>query len=91
VTLLTVAEVAGRLNLSPSAVYRHLAPGGQLRAYRIGFSARAAIRISEKDLDRYIERCAVEPGRQIVPRVDRRFSGKSEFEIARAEVERGRG
>ena len=48
--LLTIAEVAARMGISKSAVYRRIA-GGELRAIRI--TARA-VRVVEADLQAYL-------------------------------------
>jgi excisionase family DNA binding protein len=48
-TLLTVAEVAERLRVSPWSVYRRVA-SGELRALRIGTSARGPLRFEPSAL-----------------------------------------
>jgi excisionase family DNA binding protein len=48
--LLTVAEVAEFLSVSPSLVYR-LKDDGEIPCYRIG---RGAIRFSQEDVERYL-------------------------------------
>lgn len=53
--LLTVQEVADRLQLSSSAVYR-LVESGRLACHRLG-SGRGVIRVSEEDLRRYLDGC----------------------------------
>jgi len=50
--VLKISEVAERLNLSPSKVYEIVA-GGKLIAHRFDGS----LRISEEDLQSYIESC----------------------------------
>lgn len=54
--LLTVAEVAQLLRLSPATIYA-LVRRGQLTACRIGVG-RGVIRIEENELDRYLGRNA---------------------------------
>ncbi len=51
--LLTVGEVAERLNASRSFVYQ-LVESGRLVAHRIG-TGRGAIRVSEEDLASFLE------------------------------------
>lgn len=53
--MLTVRDVATRLNLSRQCVYS-LIRGGKLKAYRIG-TGRGAIRVSEEDLSRFLAAC----------------------------------
>jgi len=53
--LLTVKEVAMRLKMSPSLVYR-LIEHGKLCCHRVG-SGRGRIRISENDLDVFLSKC----------------------------------
>ena len=55
--LLTVAQLAESLAISPSLVYREVA-AGQLRCYRLG---RGAIRFSEEQIREYLDSCACEP------------------------------
>jgi hypothetical protein len=87
VNLLTIAQVSERLSLSTSATYRRLAPHGPIRTYRLGVGPRAALRVSERELDRYLSDSEVKPA--ALTAGPRRI-GASEFEIARAEVERGK-
>ncbi len=54
--LLSVREVAERLNLSEGSVYA-LINGHKLAHLRIG---RRTIRVNERDLDDYIESCRIE-------------------------------
>lgn len=51
--LLTVKNVAERLNISPSCVYQ-LVESGQLAHHRIGLG-RGAIRVTEDDLTNYLD------------------------------------
>ena len=53
--LLTPKEVADRLRVSRATVY-NLCECGKLASYRIGVG-RGALRISEADLDAFIESC----------------------------------
>lgn len=53
--LLTVRDVAKRLNVSTSSVYA-LIQKGRLPHHRIG-AGRGAIRVSEEDLAAYLESC----------------------------------
>jgi excisionase family DNA binding protein len=54
--LLTVADIADRLSISQSLVYR-LASEGKLRCYRVG---RGALRFREEDVMEYIDSCVME-------------------------------
>ena len=54
-SLLKPAEVATRLNVSRSFVYR-LIESGELASHRIG-NGRGAIRVSESDLLSFLARC----------------------------------
>ena len=56
--LLTVAEVAKRLKVSPSAVYA-LCAQERLAHHRVGLG-RGTIRVSEADLQAFIESCRVD-------------------------------
>lgn len=56
--LMTVAEVAARLQVSPSSVYL-LIERGLLSHHRIG-ARRGAIRITEENLAHYLESCREE-------------------------------
>ncbi len=58
--LLTVAEVAGLLSVSPSLVYR-LKADGEIPCYQIG---RGAIRFSKEDVDQYLAVRRVGNGRK---------------------------
>lgn len=69
--LYTVKEVASMLHVSISSVYA-LVERGLLAAYRIGVG-RGAIRISNDDLDSFLESCRVQSGEQ-PPVVKRRRS-----------------
>ena len=53
----TVKEVASRLNMSASSVYA-LVECGHLAFYRLG-KRRGAIRISDEDLDSFLQGCRV--------------------------------
>ena len=53
--LLTVREVARRLNVNRSTVYE-LVSNGRLSCHRVGLG-RGTIRVSADDLDRYLESC----------------------------------
>jgi excisionase family DNA binding protein len=57
--LLTVSNVAKRLNVSQSCVYQ-LVDSGRLPCHRIGVG-RGAIRVSEADLADYLASCRHEP------------------------------
>lgn len=50
--MMTVNEVAERLNVSPGLIYKLIA-SGELVPYRIA----GAIRISEEELTEYLENC----------------------------------
>jgi excisionase family DNA binding protein len=51
--LLTVAQVAERLNLSTKQVRRRIA-SGDLPAVRLGPEPRAQLRVDERELDQYV-------------------------------------
>ena len=53
--LLTVRQVAERLNVSASCVYQ-LVESGKIPNHRIGLG-RGAIRVSEADLEEYLASC----------------------------------
>lgn len=53
--MLTVKDVADRLNVSQSIVYA-LVDAGQIVCHRIGLG-RGSIRITEEDLARYLKSC----------------------------------
>ncbi len=55
VNLLTVKDVAERLNVSPSLVYQ-LVESGKLPVHRIG-TGRGTIRVSQSDLESYLAGC----------------------------------
>ncbi len=61
-TLLTVRDVAKRLNVSQGCVYA-LLRRRKLAAYRIG-RARGAIRVRQEDLDDYLDTCRIEKNEQ---------------------------
>lgn len=52
-TMLTVAEVARRLKLSPSCVYRMM-KAGDLPVVRVG-RGRGRLRVTEEDLQLYLD------------------------------------
>ena len=56
--LLTVREVARRLNVSASCVYQ-LISQGEIRCHRIGVG-RGAIRVSPDELEIYLKYCQCE-------------------------------
>jgi excisionase family DNA binding protein len=56
--LLTVKQVAERLQVSSSAVYQ-LLDAGRLACHRIG-TGRGAIRVSESDLESFLAACRQE-------------------------------
>jgi excisionase family DNA binding protein len=56
---LTVREVADRLRVSSSLVYR-MVESGKIGCLRIG-QGRGAIRVSERDLDQFIEQSQQTP------------------------------
>lgn len=53
--MLTVKQVADRLNVSQSIIYA-LVEAGQIVCHRIGVG-RGSIRIAEEDLARYLKSC----------------------------------
>jgi excisionase family DNA binding protein len=55
--LLTVLQVAQRLNVSPLSVRRQIARGN-LRAVKLGDAGSAPLRIDSAELERYLERHA---------------------------------
>ncbi len=66
-TMLTVADVADRLNVSPGLVYAWV-QAGVLPHYRMGRPGRkGAIRFSEADLDAYLAGQKRETGPRVVP------------------------
>ncbi len=56
--LLTVKDVAERLNVSPSLIYQ-LVESGKLSVHRIG-TGRGTIRVSQSDLESYLAACHTE-------------------------------
>jgi excisionase family DNA binding protein len=56
--VLTVAEVAGRLRVSPGAIYAAI-QAGRLRAFRFGTRGRGTYRVTEENLRQYLESCTV--------------------------------
>ena len=55
--LVTVAQAADALAISPSLIYQEVA-GGRLRCYRLG---RGAIRFSQDQIQEYLDSCVCEP------------------------------
>ena len=53
--MLTIADVARRLNVSESTVY-NLAEAGKLAGYRVGMG-RGTWRFTEDDVSAYLESC----------------------------------
>jgi len=53
--LLTIAQVAKRLNISPSAT-ANLIHRGELRCVKLGAGLRAPVRVDEADLETYIQK-----------------------------------
>jgi len=70
--MLSVTEVAERLNVSDSLVYA-LVEAGKIAVHRIGLG-RGAIRIHESDLELYLASCRHEELKG--PRRLRRFKSK---------------
>jgi len=64
--LLTVKDVAGRLNVSPSCIYQ-LVETGKIPHHRIGVG-RGAIRFTEDDLAEYLDRNRSQPASGGQPR-----------------------
>ena len=56
--LLTVKDVAARLNVSSSLVYQ-IVEGGKLPVHRIG-NGRGSIRFRSEDIEAYVDECRVE-------------------------------
>lgn len=67
--MLTVKQVAEKLNITPQSVYQ-LIQTGKLPVHRFG-NGRGTIRISQEDLDRFIESCRHVAAPQDVPIVSR--------------------
>ena len=63
-TLLTVRQVAERLNCSESLVYQ-LVDSGRIAVVRIG-NGRGTIRLRPEDVDEYIEGC-MQAKQELVP------------------------
>ena len=63
--LLTVKEVAERLNVSPACVYQLVAEH-KIAHVRIG-CGRGAIRITESDLQAFLQGCRVEENSRPIP------------------------
>jgi excisionase family DNA binding protein len=57
--MLTVSDVATRLHVSKSIIYQ-LIESGMLPCHRIGIG-RGTIRVSESDLDAYLDSCREGP------------------------------
>ncbi len=60
ISLLTVAEAAEFLRVSPITVYRRV-EAGELPAVRVGSGPRAPVRIASDELMRYVGRGAETP------------------------------
>ncbi len=67
--MLTVKQVAAQLNIAPQSVYQ-LIQTGKIPVHRFG-NGRGTIRISQGDLDQYIESCRQVASAQDVPKVTR--------------------
>lgn len=63
--LLTVRETAERLKVSPATVYA-LVSSGQLACHRIG-TGRGTIRISEGNIEAYLQECQFEAAGKPTP------------------------
>ena len=61
--MMTIRDVAGRLKCAASTVYQ-LVETGKLGAFRIGPNG-GGIRISEQQLEEYLESCRVAPQERI--------------------------
>ena len=66
--LISVADVAERLNVSNACVYR-IVQSGKLPCHRIG-NGRGTVRIAEEDLAEYLNTCRVEKSNR-APRLSR--------------------
>lgn len=66
---LTVKDVAVRLQLSESLIYRMIEQG-KLPCHRVG-TGRGVIRVSEEDLESYLAGCRQEPQVRVKPRTRR--------------------
>lgn len=58
--LMTVNEVADRLNVNRATVYRLTGKTDGLRAYKVG----SCTRFKPEDVEEYIERCVVRPAQR---------------------------
>ena len=67
--MLTVKQVAARLNIAPQSVYQ-LIQTGKLPVHRFG-AGRGTIRISQQDLNQFIESCRQVASPQDVPKARR--------------------
>jgi excisionase family DNA binding protein len=65
--LLTIKQVAERLNVCPATAY-DLCARKKLRHVRIGGSGRGTIRVDEADLEAFLENAAVQPDKPAKPR-----------------------
>lgn len=65
ITLLTVRQVAERLNVAPATVYA-LCASRKLEHVRVG-AGRGTLRIEEDALQRYIQRATVRPDEPVAP------------------------
>src|SRR5262245_59207602 len=68
--LLTIKQVAERLNVCPATVY-DLCARRKLRHVRIGGSGRGTIRIDEADLEAFLASAAVQPDEPAAPQPPR--------------------
>ena len=75
--LLTVLQVAERLQLSVALIYS-MANAGTLPALRVG-NGRGSIRFREQDVQEYLDDCAVVGKKSRKPRVCGRTTPKHEF------------
>ena len=55
--MLTVQDIAQRLNVSQACMYR-IVQSGKLACHRIG-NGRGTVRISEEDFDEYVRACRI--------------------------------
>ena len=67
--MLTVKQVAEQLNIAPHSVYQ-LIQSGKIPVHRFG-AGRGTIRVSQVDLDQYIESCRQVASPQVVSKVTR--------------------
>jgi excisionase family DNA binding protein len=67
--MFTVKQVAEQLNIATQSVYQ-LIQSGKLPVHRFG-AGRGTIRVSQEDLDQFIEACRQVASPRDVPRVSR--------------------